>query len=222
MTEPVAQTIAKLRRDYRAATLRRADLRPSPIDQFAVWFAQAVAAEVPEPNAAILATLGLDGIPNSRTLLVKDFDETGLKFYTNYTSRKGRELEAHPVASVTFLWHALERQIHIRGKVEKTSREESERYFFSRPYDSRIGAWASQQSTVIPDRAWLDARAAEYAAKYPDTGTADCVPLPAHWGGYHLIPATVEFWQGQSGRKHDRMLYRREDDGSWTVERLSP
>ena len=171
---------------------------------------------------ASLSTLGLDGLPNSRVLLMKDFSEAGITLYTNYTSRKAAELEASPGASALFFWKELERQVRLRGPVEKTSREDSEAYFFTRPYESRIGAWVSTQSEVIPNRAWLDLRTEEFRAKYPDTGAPDCVPLPDFWGGYRIAPATVEFWQGRPGRKHDRFLYRRDDGGGWKIERLSP
>lgn len=222
MTAPVSSSIAELRCEYHAATLSRADLAESPIQQFAAWFDEAVKAGIREPNALTLSTIGLDGMPNSRTLLMKDFSEAGVTIYTNYTSRKGRELEAAPVAALLFLWKELERQVHVRGRVEKTSREDSQAYFFSRPYASRIGAWASRQSTVIPDRKWLEDRAVEFEQRYPDTGAADCVPLPEFWGGYRVIPETVEFWQGQPGRKHDRFIYLRTGDGSWQIDRLSP
>ena len=222
MTEPLVQTLAELRCDYAVGTLRRSDLAESPIDQFARWFADAVEAGVREPNALTLSTIGLDGTPNSRTLLMKDFGDGGVTVFTNYTSRKGRELEANPVAAMLFFWKELERQVQVRGRVVKVSRAESAEYFFSRPYASRIGAWASMQSTTIPDRDWLDGRAAVYEEKYPDDGTPECVPLPDFWGGFRLQPESVEFWQGQPGRKHDRFLYRLRHGGSWSVERLSP
>ncbi len=222
MTPPSSDSLAAMRRDYHSAGLRRADLAASPIGQFARWFDEAVASGVPEPNAFVLATIGLDRLPNARTVLMKAFGEGGLTFFTNYASQKGRELEAHPVAAASFLWKKLARQVHVRGRVEKTSREESRDYFCSRPYESRIGAWASEQSATIPDRSWLDRRAAEFEAKHPDTGAPDCVPLPDFWGGYRLVPESVEFWQGQPGRKHDRLVYRRDDGGEWGVDRLSP
>jgi pyridoxamine 5'-phosphate oxidase len=222
MTDPVHDTLTRLRQDYRAATLDRGDLADSPIGQFATWFAQAVQAEIREPNALTLSTIGLDGLPNSRTLLMKDFSEAGVTIYTNYTSRKAAELEASPGAALLFFWKELERQVHVRGMVEKTSREDSEAYFFTRPYESRIGAWASAQSAVIPNREWLDASAEKYRTRYPDTGVIDCVPLPDFWGGYRVVPATVEFWQGRPGRKHDRFLYTRTGGGDWKIERLSP
>ncbi len=222
MKDPVHDTIARLRQDYRAARLDRAELADSPIRQFARWFDEAVKAEIREPNALTLSTIGLDGLPNSRTLLMKDFSEAGVTIYTNYTSRKAAELEASPGAALLFFWKELERQVHVRGRVEKTSHEDSEAYFFTRPYESRIGAWASTQSAVIPDRAWLEARAEKYRTRFPDTGAIDCVPLPDFWGGYRVVPATVEFWQGQPGRKHDRFLYTSTGREGWKIDRLSP
>lgn len=222
MIDPVSPPLASMRLDYGAHSLRRADLEEAPVAQFSKWFAEAVASGMPEPNAVILATIGLDGLPNSRTVLMKDFGEAGLTFFTNYESRKGRELEARPVASLTFLWKELERQVQVRGRVVKTSREESETYFRSRPYESRIGAWASSQSSVIPDRTWLERRAHEFETLHPDNGTADDVPLPDFWGGFRVEPESVEFWQGQPGRKHDRFLYRKNEKGTWAIERLSP
>lgn len=221
MSDSIQQTIAEMRQDYRAGTLRRRDLAASPIEQFAIWFDQAVKSEIREPNAMTLCTLGEDGIPNARTVLMKDFGREGVTFYTNYESRKGREIAHHPEASVLFFWKELERQVHVRGRVSKTSQADSEAYYFSRPYDARIGAWASQQSQEIPDRDWLSNRAADFEAKYPDDGSPNCVPLPEFWGGYHLEPVTVEFWQGQPGRKHDRFVYSLTSD-DWNISRLSP
>lgn len=222
MLDTSHQSPASMREDYRLASLHRVDLAASPIDQFAKWFDEAVAAGVREPNALVLATMGLDGLPNSRTVLMKDYDERGVTFYTNYSSHKGQELIAHPVASITFLWKEIERQIHVRGHVAKVSREESLAYFQSRPYDSRIGAWSSTQSEVIPDREWLNQKAAEFEAKYPDTGSPNDVPLPDFWGGFRVSLESVEFWQGGHGRKHDRFLYQRDEAGNWRIDRLSP
>lgn len=221
MSDSIRQSIAEMRQDYRAGTLTPADLADSPIDQFAKWFDEAIKSQIREPNAMTLCTLGEDGIPNARTVLMKDFSDQGVTFYTNYGSRKGREIAAHPGASVLFFWKELERQVHVRGQVGKTSTADSESYFFSRPYDARIGAWASQQSRKIPGRKWLEDRVAEFEAKYPDDGTPNCVPLPDFWGGYRLEPVTVEFWQGQPGRKHDRFIYSLEG-ADWSISRLSP
>lgn len=221
MSNSIQESIAAMRRDYRAGTLHRADLHPSPIEQFAIWFHEAVQSEIREPNAMTLCTLGEEGIPNARTVLMKDFSAAGVTFYTNYESRKGREIAVHPGASLLFFWKELERQVHVRGHVAKTSRADSEAYFFSRPYDARIGAWASQQSREIQDRNWLADRVAEFETKYPDEGTRDCVPLPDFWGGYRLEPVTVEFWQGQPGRMHDRFLYSHANN-AWSISRHSP
>lgn len=221
MSDSIKQSIAEMRQDYRAGTLHRSDLADSPIDQFAKWFDQAVKSDIREPNAMTLCTLGDDSIPNARTVLMKDFGAHGVTFYTNYESRKGRELAANSGASVLFFWKELERQVHVRGQVSKAPHADSEAYFFSRPYDARIGAWASKQSSEVPDREWLADRVREFEAKYPDDGTPNCVPLPDFWGGYYLDPATVEFWQGQPGRKHDRFIYSLKDD-AWNLSRLSP
>lgn len=221
MTAPSPESVAAMRRDYHFPPLRRADLAASPASQFARWFKEARASDVPEPNAFVLATIGLDGMPNARTVLMKGFGEEGLTFFTNYQSQKGRELEAHPLAAASFLWKELARQVQVRGRIEKTTREESRDYFSARPYESRIGAWASCQSDVIPDRNWLEQRAESFRKKYPDTGSPDAVPLPDFWGGYRLVPESVEFWQGQPGRLHDRLIYRK-NGGQWDLVRLSP
>lgn len=213
--------IAHLRQEYRLASLSRDDLEASPIDQFGKWFKQAREAGISEANAMTLSTLGIDEYPTARTVLMKDFDLQGVTFFTNYRSRKARELEASPKASLLFFWKELERQIHVKGTVEKVPQEMSQSYFFSRPYESRIGAWASTQSEPIPNRDWLVKRVEEFEEKFPDTGEPDCVPLPEFWGGYCLTPASVEFWQGQPGRKHDRFLYTLENE-SWQIARLSP
>lgn len=220
MDEPRSK-IQELRREYEGAPLRRTELAATPMDQFSRWFGESVASGMREPNAFTLSTLGLDGIPTSRTLLMKDYDASGVRFFTNYESRKAREMAAHPAVAILFFWKEVERQVHFRGRVEKTSREASEAYFFSRPYGSRIGAWASLQSQEIPDRAWLEERVAALEKQYPDTCAPDCVPLPDYWGGYLLVPESVEFWQGQSDRKHDRFLYTR-DGADWKAARLSP
>ncbi|MEX2580323.1 MAG: pyridoxamine 5'-phosphate oxidase [Verrucomicrobiales bacterium] len=223
MTDSVSKSIADLRREYRAGRLSREDLEASPFVQFQNWFAEAAHSGIREANAMTLSTVGLDGGPSSRTLLMKDFDENGVAFFTSYTSRKAMELDANPAVSLLFFWKELERQVHVRGRAVKTSRNESRAYFFSRPYDSRIGAWASKQSDVIPARDWLEKRVAKYTALYPDTGEEDCVPLPDFWGGYRIVPRTIEFWQGQPGRNHDRFVYARSGDaGEWNIQRLSP
>ncbi len=218
--------IADLREDYQLRPLRRGDLVGDPFAQFHAWFADARDAGIREVNAMTLSTLGLDQLPSSRTVLLKDLDDRGFTFYTNYQSRKAQEIEAHPQAALTFLWKALERQVQIRGRVEKVSREESEAYFYSRPYASRIGAWASRQSEQIPSREHLEQQDAEMRQRYPDDGGPDCVPIPDHWGGYRVVPISIEFWKGGPGRLHDRFRYTRGGesgaDGDWTIVRLSP
>ncbi len=223
MPEDVPSKIAAMRRDYRVGSLTRADLEDSPIHQFAKWFYQAEISEIREPNAMTLSTIGLDGAPTSRTVLMKDFDDSGVTFFTNYTSRKAQEIASQPAVSLLFFWKELERQVHVRGKASKISREESEAYFFARPYDARIGAWASRQSSTIPDRGWLTDRINSYRDRFPETEAKDCVPLPDFWGGYLIEPQSVEFWQGQPGRNHDRFVYSRTEQGSgWNLDRWSP
>lgn len=189
-----------------------------PYTQFARWFADALAAQVLEPNAMTLATADAGGIPSARVVLLKGFDSHGFSFYTNYESVKGRELAANPNAALCFFWPALERQVRIVGRVERVSREESEAYFHSRPLASQIGACASQQSEVIRSREELEAREATLKMKF--FGVA--VPLPEFWGGYRVMAANVEFWQGRPSRLHDRLRYLRQADGSWRIDRLSP
>ncbi len=222
MTDSIKQKINELRQEYRKGSLLRANLEASPFEQFEKWFNEAVLASIPDANAMTLSTIGLDGIPNARTVLMKEFNNGGVTFFTNRHSNKGKELANSPVAALLFFWTELERQVHVRGDVEQTTREESQAYFFSRPYDARIGAWASLQSEEIPTREWLSDRVSEFEAKFPDNGEPDCVPLPEHWGGYRVIPKSIEFWQGQPGRKHDRFRYEKGDDGEWSAKRLSP
>ncbi|MEM7699673.1 MAG: pyridoxamine 5'-phosphate oxidase [Verrucomicrobiota bacterium] len=221
MSENNAINPADLREDYQQGTLSRADLDPDPLTQLSSWLSAAVEAKISDPNAMTLATIGLDGMPTARTVLLKGQDERGLVFYTNFTSRKGRELTEHPKAAVLFYWRELERQIQIRGAVSKIAREESEAYFFSRPYSSRLGAWASRQSETVADREALEARFEKYRKRFPDNGESDCVPLPDFWGGFRIAPQLFEFWQGQSGRMHDRFIYTPADRG-WKIERHSP
>jgi pyridoxamine 5'-phosphate oxidase len=208
--------IADLRREYSFAGLRRADLHPDPLQQFKNWFQAAISAELPEPNAMTLATVDSNGQPSSRVVLLKDVTPRGFTFYTNHQSRKGRELAANPRASVTFFWPGLERQVSVRGKCEKVSRQEAEAYFKSRPIGNRRGAWASDQSSPIPNREYLEQKLKEVTARFGDNP-----PLPEYWGGYLLVPETVDFWQGRPSRLHDRFLYTRLADG-WKLERLSP
>src|SRR5882762_8343081 len=212
-------SIAHLRRDYTLAGLSEADLAPDPIEQFQKWFQEAVAAKITEPNAMVLATVDASGQPSTRVVLLKAVDERGFSFFTNYESRKGRELAGNPKASLTFPWTELERQVCITGRVSQLGREESEAYFKLRPRGSRLGAWASpKQSEAISGRAELEARMRELEAKYP----GEEIPLPPYWGGFVLAPAEIEFWQGRPSRLHDRLRYARQPNGSWKIERLSP
>ena len=211
-------SIADLRREYGRAGLREEDLSPDPVRQFQKWFEEAQAGELIEPNAMILATVDASGQPSTRTVLLKAIDERGFSFFTNYASRKGRELAANPRASVTFPWLALERQVCVTGTVTPLSRADADAYFKIRPRGSRLGAWASTQSLVIPNRAFLETRLAELEARYP----SEDIPLPPTWGGYLLTPQEIEFWQGRPNRLHDRLRYRRQADQSWKIERLAP
>lgn len=210
--------LAALRQDYSHRGLRRADLDADPIRQFNAWLGEAVAQQIVEPNGMTLATVDAAGQPWTRTVLLKICDERGFTFFTNYVGAKGRHLEANPRAALTFWWGALERQVNITGTVTKVSREESDAYFHSRPTSSQIGAWASAQSEVVTGRAQLERQFADALAQYGGTG----IPLPPQWGGYRLVPQTIEFWQGRRSRLHDRLRYSREPDGSWKIERLSP
>lgn len=210
--------IAALRHDYVAHGLRRADLAPDPIKQFGIWFGEAAAAQIRDVNAMTLATATADGAPSARIVLLKAISDRGFVFFTNYYSDKGRQLDANPRAALCLFWVQLERQIRIEGAVEKTSREEAEEYFRSRPLGSRLGAWTSSQSEVIANREALVTRLSEVATQYEG---AD-VPLPPHWGGYRVRPTSIEFWQGRTNRLHDRFRYTREANDQWLIERLSP
>jgi pyridoxamine 5'-phosphate oxidase len=198
--------------------LRRKDLDPDPITQFANWFTAAIEAGIRDVNAMSLATVGEHAKPSVRIVLLKSFDQDGFVFFTNYASTKGKQLEANPYAALGFYWIELDRQIRISGKVRKTSREESRGYFHSRPVGSQLSAWASRQSEAIDARRVLDARMAKMTERFRNKQ----VPLPPHWGGYRLKPDTLEFWQGRPNRLHDRFRYTRQGDGGWLIERLAP
>jgi pyridoxamine 5'-phosphate oxidase len=209
---------AGMRRDYGTGkALSRQDLAADWWTQFDRWFADAVDAGLPEPNAMIVATADPAGRPSARTVLLKGYDERGIVFYTNYESRKGTEAAVNPYASLVFPWFPMRRQIVVSGAVARVTRAETEAYFATRPRESQVGAWASAQSQVVPDRAALDRAYEQTERRFPGE-----VPAPEHWGGLRVTPHTVEFWQGRTGRLHDRLRYRRTDEGVWTIERLAP
>lgn len=208
--------LAALRRDYARESLTERDVDPDPIAQFEKWFEEALHAEMIEPNAMTLATSTSDGRPSARIVLLKGADAKGFVFFTDYRSRKGAELEANPHVSLCFWWDALQRQVRITGTVARVSREESETYFRTRPRGSRIGAWASRQSSALASREVL-----EKEVERLDSAYSEDVPLPPHWGGYRVAPDAIEFWQGRPSRLHDRIVYTR-DGGNWGIGRLSP
>jgi len=211
-------SLADLRKEYTFQGLSEKDAHPNPFAQFKIWFDQALAAKLPEPNAMTIATATLDGKPSARMVLLKDYDERGFVFYTNYESHKGQQLVENPWGAIAFWWAELERQVRIEGRIEKVSPAESDAYFHSRPKDSQLGAWVSNQSQVIDSREVLEQRLQQLKEEYENKE----VPRPPHWGGFRLIPAEIEFWQGRPSRLHDRLLYRRSEDGSWGIQRLSP
>jgi pyridoxamine 5'-phosphate oxidase len=214
----IRKQVADMRKDYSLHRLDETQAHADPIRQFELWFQAAAEGGVPEPNAMTLATVS-DGQPSARIVLLKGFDESGFVFFTNYESRKGTELALNPRAALVFFWAEMERQVRIEGTTARIAAAESEAYFQSRDKGSRIGAWASPQSQVIRDRAELETRVSALVDKY---GEADFIPRPDHWGGYRLEPAKIEFWQGRKSRLHDRLLYVRQPDGSWTADRLAP
>jgi pyridoxamine 5'-phosphate oxidase len=211
------KNVADLRKDYTLQSLSESDINPNPVIQFKKWFDQANSAQLPEPNAMTLATARPDGQPSARMVLLKDFDHRGFVFFTNYNSNKGQELAANPQAALVFWWAELERQVRIVGTVEKISPQQSDSYFEMRPPNSRLGAWASNQSEVIVGREILEQQLQEFQSKYENQE----IPRPPHWGGYRVIPTAIEFWQGRPSRLHDRFLYTRRGN-HWEIQRLSP
>lgn len=209
-------SVSDLRQSYEKNVLLEETAAASPLDQFSLWFDEALQAKVPEPNAMTLATVDAAGQPSARTVLIKGFDAQGFVFFTNYESRKGHDLQHNPRAALLFFWQPLERQVRIEGVIEKVSPEESDAYFHSRPLGSRLGAWASEQSQPIT-RAELEARERTFRDRYGDEP-----PRPPHWGGYRLVPTLFEFWQGRASRLHDRLRYVPNGQGGWSLDRLSP
>ncbi|MFZ5846527.1 MAG: pyridoxamine 5'-phosphate oxidase [Actinomycetota bacterium] len=213
-----SRELSDLRREYAGGGLDEADLEPDPVAMFRRWMQDGLRAGLFEPNAFVLSTVDADGTPSSRIVLLKGLDERGFVFFTNYASRKGRELAANPRAAALFPWHQLERQVRVEGTVSRLSDAENDAYFATRPRASQVGAWASPQSLVVPDRLTLDRGYDEQLTRF---GEGD-VPRPEHWGGYCVAPQSVEFWQGRLGRMHDRLRYRRTGDDTWAIERLAP
>lgn len=211
-------TIADLRKEYAYAGLVESEVDRDPIRQFQAWFDQALAANLPEPNAMTLATATADGFPSARIVLLKGLDDRGFAFFTNFESRKGRELSANPRAALVFHWVELERQVRVEGAVGVVSDAEADAYYRSRPLDSRLGAWISRQSEVVSSRADLERDLSAIRSRFPN----DDVPRPPFWGGYRVVPVSIEFWQGRPGRLHDRLRYRKGSWGDWILERLSP
>lgn len=213
-----ALSLSDIREDYRKASLHESEVAESPFGQFRKWFEEVMHSELQVPNAMTLATATPGGRPSARIVLLKGFDEQGFCFFTNYESRKAEQLESNPQAALVFFWPELERQVRLEGSVQKTTAAQSDAYFKSRPAGSRLSAWASPQSRVIPDRSYLEEKVDEFREKLSDEPAA----RPAYWGGYVLKPIRIEFWQGRSNRLHDRILYSLQADGSWRIERLAP
>lgn len=211
--------LAALRQEYSLRSLHRDDLSGDALEQFRLWLHEAHEKDLLEPNAMTLGTVDSAGQPWTRTVLLKGVDERGFVFFTNYESAKGQQIDASPRVALTFWWGGMERQVNITGTITRTSREESEAYFHSRPESSQLGAWASAQSTVVDGRKVLEEKFAQARSRFPED---EPIPLPPYWGGYIVAPHTVEFWQGQRSRLHDRLRYTREEAGGWKIERLSP
>lgn len=211
-------SIADIRKDYKLKAFTETEAKAHPIDQFAQWWQEALAAEIDEVNAMTLATASTEGIPDARIVLLKEYDRQGFVFFTNYSSAKGRQLTDNPHAALVFFWKELERQVRISGRVERVSEAESDEYYNSRPEGSRIGAWASPQSQVIESRAWLDQQDLHFREAFRTSP----ILRPAHWGGYRVKPVKIEFWQGRSNRLHDRLCYTVNAQGAWIIERLAP
>ncbi len=209
--------LSEIRKDYSSKSLDISNINTDPIEQFRTWIGEAIDSEVPEVNAMCLSTMGLDGYPNGRIVLLKEVDQ-GFVFFTNYASEKGREIASSPKASLTFFWPELERQVRIVGDLAKVSTAESDAYFKSRPVASQIGAWASPQSTIISSREELTSRQKAFEEKF----ATEALTRPTHWGGYRLIPFRMEFWQGRPSRLHDRLCYQKHSDQSWEISRLAP